>query len=135
MAKNFRLSVVAPDRTVFEDTVQSAVVPGERGYMGVLCDHEPSIVALKTGIVEFTDASNQRHYVSISGGFLEVGGSSAIILANTAEKSTEIDIARAERALEEARRALRGDDGTMTSQQATEELDRAMTRLKAAKRN
>lgn len=135
MSKQFKLSVVAPDRTVFEDMVQSAIVPGENGYMGVLSDHEPSIVALKTGIVEFIDSSNQSHYVSISGGFLEVGGSSAIILANTAEKSSDIDISRAERALEEARRALRGEDTTVTSQQATEELERAMARIKTAKRN
>ncbi len=135
MSKQFKLSVVAPDRTVFEDMVQSAIVPGERGYMGVLCDHEPSIVALKSGIVEFIDSSNQSHYVSISGGFLEVGGSSAIILANTAEKSADIDVSRAERALEEARKALRGEDSSVTTQQATEELERAMSRLKAAKRN
>ncbi len=134
MAKAFKLSVVAPDRTVFEDMVQSAIVPGERGYMGVMCDHEPSIVALKTGIVEYVDESNQRHYVTISGGFLEVGGASAIVLADTAERSTEIDLSRAERALEEARRALRGEDTNVTSDQAAHELERAMNRIKAAKR-
>jgi F-type H+-transporting ATPase subunit epsilon len=134
LAKPFKLSVVAPDRTVFEDVVQSVVVPAERGYMGVLNDHEASIVALRTGLVEFIDTNNQRHYVSISGGFLEVSGSSAIILADTAERASDIDIARAERALEEARKALRGEDSSVTSAQATAELERAMNRVKAAKR-
>lgn len=135
MAKPFKLSVVAPDRTVFEDVVQSAIVPGVYGYMGVLCDHEASIVALKTGIVEFIDGANQRHFVSIGGGFLEVGGSSAIILADTAEKASEIDVSRAERALEEARRTLRGEDTGTTTAEASAELERAMTRIKTAKRN
>ena len=134
MAKPFKLSVVAPDRTVFEDMVHSAIVPGVNGYLGVLADHEPSIVALKTGVVEYIDLNDQRHSVSISGGFLEVGGTSAIVLADTAERATEIDIARAERALEEARRALRGEDTTVTSAQAAAELERAMNRVKAAKR-
>jgi F-type H+-transporting ATPase subunit epsilon len=114
--------------------VQSTIVPGVSGYLGVLCDHEPSIVALKTGVVEFIDADGQRHFVSVSGGFLEVGGGSAIILADTAEKATDIDIARAERALEEARSALRGEETGVTSQQAAAELERAMNRIKIAKR-
>ena len=49
MSKPYKLSVVAPDRTVYEDTVQSAIVPAEFGYMGVLADHAPTIVALKPG--------------------------------------------------------------------------------------
>ena len=134
MAKAFKLSVVAPDRTVYEGDVESAIVPAELGYMGVMYGHEASIVALKTGVVEFVDAANQRHYVSIGGGFLEVSGGSAIILADTAEKASDIDISRAERALEEARKALRGEDTTTTSAQAMSELERAMNRIKVAKK-
>ena len=134
MSKAFKLSVVAPDRTVFEDMVQSAIVPGQWGYLGVMADHEPSIIALKTGIVEFEDASHNRHYVSVSGGFLEVSGGSAIILADTAERASDIDISRAERALDEARKALRGEDTAVTTEQATAELERAMNRIKVAKR-
>lgn len=134
MAKPFKLSVVAPDRTVYEDSVQGVIVPAELGYMGVLSDHAPSIVALRPGIVEYRDTQNQTHFVSISGGFLEVSGGGAIVLASTAERASDIDIARAEKSLEEARRALRGEVSGVTSQQATEELERAMVRIKAAKR-
>ena len=135
MAKQFKLSVVAPDRTVYEDMVESFIAPGVDGYLGVMADHEPSIVALKTGIVEFIDASDQKRFVSIGGGFLEIGGGSAIILADTAEKSTEIDLERADHALEEARIALRGEDSSVTMEQAATELDRAMNRINAAKHN
>ena len=133
MAKQFKLSVVAPDRTVFEDDVESFIAPGVDGYLGVMADHEPAIVALKTGVVEYIDASDQKHFVSISGGFLEIDGGSAIILANTAEKSTEIDLERAEQALEEARKALRGEDSSVTMEEAATELDRAMNRINTAK--
>lgn len=133
MAREFKLSVVAPDRTVFEDNVQSLIAPGVQGYLGILADHEPVIVALKTGILEFVEASGQRAYVSISGGFLEASNNSVIVLANTAERSSEIDLARAERALEEARRALRGEATEVSREQALEELERAMNRVKAAR--
>lgn len=133
MAKEFKLSVVSPDRIVFEDMVVSFIAPGEEGYLGVLAGHETSIIALKTGIVEFITADDQRQFVSIGGGFLEISGDGAIILADTAERSTDIDLARAEKALEEARRALRGETSGVTSQQAVAELDRAMNRVKAAK--
>lgn len=135
MAREFKLSIVAPDRTVFEDNVLSIVAPGVQGYLGILADHEPVITALKTGIIELIDTSNQRRYVSISGGFLESSNNSVIILANTAERSNDIDVARAERALEEARKALRGEGGNTTREDAMEELERAMNRVKAARIN
>ena len=135
MAKEFKLAVVAPDRTVFEDMVVSVIAPGELGYLGALAGHEDSIIALKTGIVEYSDATNQRYHVSISGGFMEMSSEGAIILADTAELSSEIDIERAEKALDEARKALRGEVSGVTTQQATAELERAMNRVKAAKRN
>lgn len=135
MAREFKLSIVAPDRTVFEDNVLSIVAPGVQGYLGILADHEPVITALKTGIIELIDTSNQRRYVSISGGFLESSNNSVIILANTAERSKDIDVARAERALEEARKALRGEGGNISREDAMEELERAMNRVKAARIN
>jgi F-type H+-transporting ATPase subunit epsilon len=114
--------------------VQGTIVPAEGGYMGVLADHAPSIVALKIGVIELTDTDGLTHYVSISGGFLEVSGGGAIVLASTAEKASDIDISRAERALEEARRALRGEVSGVATTEATAELERAMTRIKVAKR-
>ena len=50
-----------------------------------------------------------------------------------AERAQEIDIARAEKALENARMALKGEVSGVTSVEAMAELDRAMTRLKVAR--
>lgn len=132
MANEYKLSVVAPDRTVFEGNVVAVIVPGANGYLGALAGHEDSIVALKTGIVEYTDSKGERYYVSIGGGFLELSKEGAIILADTAERSTEIDIERAEKALDEARKALRGEVSGVTTQQATAVLERAVNRVRAA---
>ncbi|MBX7133003.1 MAG: ATP synthase F1 subunit epsilon [Fimbriimonadaceae bacterium] len=134
MGQSFNLSVVAPDRTVVDEKIQSLVAPGVTGYFGIMHGHEPMISALKTGLIEFIDASNQRHYVAIGGGFMEVSEESAIILADTAERASEIDLAEAEALIEQARKALRGEDSTLTQADALQELERGMNRIKAAKR-
>ena len=54
-------------------------------------------------------------------------------LADAAERAQDIDVARAERALENARLALRGEVSGVTSEDATAELERAMNRIRAAK--
>ncbi|MFZ4509020.1 MAG: ATP synthase F1 subunit epsilon [Fimbriimonas sp.] len=133
MASEFALSVVAPDRSVVETTVSSAMLPGSEGYFGVLRGHLPLVAALRPGLVEYSDPNGQRHVVVIGGGFAEVQGDRVTILADSAELAKEIDLARAEKDLDEARRALRGESSTMTSEEATLELDRAIQRVRAAR--
>lgn len=135
MAKNFRLSVVAPDRTVFEDMVSSVVLPGTEGYLGVFADHEPMIVALKAGVLEYRDANDSRSYVGIDGGFAELGSGRVIILADNARLAKEIDVRESERRLEEARKALRGEDSTMSTEEAQQEVEIALAHLRAARLN
>jgi F-type H+-transporting ATPase subunit epsilon len=133
MAKEFSLSVVAPDRTVFEDSVESTVLPGVEGYLGVFADHEPMIVALRPGVLEYKDKGNQRHHVSIDGGFAEVGKGRVIVLADNARRAAEIDVADTERRLEEARRTLRGEASGMSTEDAQNEMELALARLRAAR--
>lgn len=133
MAKEFLLSVVAPDKSVVEEPVTSVIAPGTEGYFGVLAGHTPLIAALKPGLVEYLDASNQRHFIYIGGGFAEVRDGRVTVLADEAARAQEIDLADAERRLEEARRSLRGDDGGLTQEEALVEIDRAMSRIRAAR--
>jgi len=135
MAKEFTLSVVAPDRTVFEDSVESTVLPGVNGYLGVMADHEPMIVALRPGVLEYRDRGNQRHHVSIDGGFAEVGSGRVIVLADNARRASEIDVAETERLLDIARRTLRGEATEMTTEEAENQVELALARLRAARTN
>lgn len=133
MASTFRLSVVAPDRTVVEQDVLSLIVPGVEGYLGMQAGHQPMIVALKTGLLEFRDAQTQQHFVAVSGGFVEVDAHKVIVIADSAQRAQDIDIKEAEMALERARKALRGEDSTMSTEEAAAELERAMNRIKTAR--
>ena len=133
MSAAFSLSVVAPDRKVVETNVTSVTAPGVEGYLGVQAGHIPMIVALKPGLLEYMDADTQHHYVAIDGGFMEISGTQVIVIAEGAEIASEIDIKKAEAELEEARKALRGEGGTMNMEDATEAMERAMNRIKAAR--
>ena len=129
----FNLSVVAPDRTIFEDKVSSIIAPGVLGYFGIQAGHEPLIAALDTGIVEVKEANGNKRYVSITGGFLEVSGSSVIILADNGQHSDEIDVAAAEAELEIARKVLRNEDASMTKEEATSLIRKATNNIKASR--
>ena len=133
MSTGFMLSIVAPDRSVVETEVVSVIAPGAMGYFGVLPGHLPMVAALKPGLLEYQDPGKERHTVAVSGGFVEVRGSKITVLADAAERSNEIDLARAEVALENARKALRGEASGVTSEDAHAELDRAMNRVRVAK--
>ena len=133
MAKEFTLSVVAPDREVVAESVTSVVAPGVSGYFGVMADHLPLVAALKPGLLEYLDANNGRNFVYVGGGFVEVKGNRMTVLADEASRAKDIDLSRAEEDLEQARRALRGEDSEMSEEQAVQEVDKAIQRIRAAR--
>ncbi|MBN8690321.1 MAG: ATP synthase F1 subunit epsilon [Armatimonadetes bacterium] len=133
MASAFQLSIVAPDRKVVETQVSSVTAPGTEGYLGVMAGHIPMIVSLKPGLLEYRDMNSQEHYVAIDGGFMEINATSVIVLAEGAKLSGDIDLKAAEAELEEARRALRGESSSMSTEEATEHMERALARIKAAR--
>ncbi len=133
MAKEFALSVVAPDREVVAENVTSVVAPGTSGYFGVMADHLPLVAALKPGLLEYIDAVGQRHFVYVGGGFVEVKANKMTVLADEASRARDVDLSRAEADLETARRALRGEDAGMDTVQAVVEVEKAMQRIRAAR--
>jgi F-type H+-transporting ATPase subunit epsilon len=131
MPKTFRLSIVSPDRTVVDEPCSSLIVPGRDGYLGVLAGHMPLLTELRVGHVAYTRADGVRVRVAIGGGFMQVDGRKAVVLADTAEKADEIDPDRARVAVMAAREALaalpKGDPKLAESRAA---LERAENRLK-----
>lgn len=133
MAREIKLAVVAPDKSVVEEDVASVVLPGSEGYFGVWAGHVPLIAALKAGLLEYVDRVGNRHFVYIGGGFADVNGAKVTVVADEAQQAREIDLNRAEEALEAARRTLRGDDGDISKEDAVLEVERAMNRVRAAR--
>ncbi len=82
MASEFHLSVLTPERTVFEGAVEYVQVPGSQGSMGVLAHHAPLVTALAAGDLTLRRAGGADERMRVSGGFFEVSANRATVLAD-----------------------------------------------------
>ena len=83
MATTFELSILTPERTVFEGLVEYVQVPGTQGYLGVLAHHAALVTALATGTLTVRKAGGAEERMSVSGGFFEVSDNRATVLADS----------------------------------------------------
>lgn len=132
---SFKLSIVSPERILFEDEVTSLVVPGGEGYLGILAHHAPLISTLKVGEIKFRDTNNKEVWMATSGGFIEVSDNKATILAETAEFVAELDHARAVKELERAENALNLDLTAAEREIALHSRNKAKNRLECIKKH
>ena len=132
----FRLSIVTPEKIVYEGEVVSLIVPGIEGYLGVLSHHAPLITALQTGKIEFQEAGQKLQVYAVSGGFMEVSHNQATLLADTAEHSDEINVERAQTAFERITKVLEDVQvlaGGVGQFEQKDALKRAANRIKIYK--
>lgn len=133
----FKLSIVTPEKVAYEDQVKSLVVPGSEGYLGILSNHAPLITAMQPGKIVITEADDDIEILAVSGGFLEVSGNVATILADAVERTDQIDIDRAQASYDRHRNRLlsfgRGEDTDIDLPAAREAVERARNRIRIYK--
>ncbi|MEE9539776.1 MAG: F0F1 ATP synthase subunit epsilon [candidate division NC10 bacterium] len=103
--KTLLLEVVTPTRMVVREEIEEVVAPGTEGYFGIMGGHLPFMSTLKIGELAYRKNGRWR-YLAVSWGYVEVRPETVIVLAETAERAEEIDVARAERAQDHARERL-----------------------------
>ncbi|WP_031514167.1 F0F1 ATP synthase subunit epsilon [Desulfofalx alkaliphila] len=133
MAKTQRLDIVTPEKVVFSEEVDYVVAPGSEGELGFLPEHTPLVSALKTGVLRLTQ-DGKTIKVAISGGFVEVKNSRVVVLADTAERADQIDVARAEEAKRRAEQRLAQKSENIDIARAEAALKRAINRISAAQK-
>ena len=127
------LQVVTPESRVVSESVISVSLPGRDGRLGILPGHAPLVSELAAGVISYEHGS-KAEFLSVSGGFTEVLQGRVIVLAETAERSGEIDAERAERTKQRAEQRLRGTSGQgIDVERAQAALARALARLEAAR--
>lgn len=134
--KTLVFKIVTPERIVLEREVTQATLPVEGGEVTVLPEHMPYIGALKVGAVTVKDADGAEEDLAVSGGFVEFHDDTLTVLADTAERSEEIDIERAEAARARAERQ-KGDRERMDDEEYARvagQLEKELARLKVAAR-
>jgi F-type H+-transporting ATPase subunit epsilon len=133
MAENIKLEIVTPEKYVVDEDVQIAVAPGVLGEFGVLIGHTPFLTTLKTGTVRFTDVNGTERFVFVSGGFAEALPDKVTVLAESAERRRDIDVARANAAQQRAQdRLAREKAEDIDFVRAKVALERAINRIKLA---
>jgi F-type H+-transporting ATPase subunit epsilon len=128
------LQIITPERVVFEEEyVDSITIPGEQGELTILPEHAALMTALRPGPVVFRRGTEEVD-LALSGGFMEVRDDKVIVLADTAERSDEIDAARAEEARERAQELIRSRGDDVDFAQVLSALERAQARLRVTER-
>jgi F-type H+-transporting ATPase subunit epsilon len=130
--KLFKLEIITPKKIVFSGDVTSFSAPGVVGGFQVLKNHAPLLSSIAIGEVKLIDGSGHESRYATSGGFVEVHENNVIMLAETAERSDEIDVVRAEAARERARRRLAEKHSEIDLARARLALFRALNRLRVS---
>ena len=128
-----QLQIVSADRSLLNETVDEVVIPGFDGYFGVLPGHTPMLAVLQVGELWYRQGQ-EKHYLLIAFGFAEVLPDRVTILAQTAEKAEEIDLARAEAAKKRAEERVARPMVDIDAERARVALLKALIRLQVASR-
>jgi F-type H+-transporting ATPase subunit epsilon len=99
------LEIVTPERRVLSVQVDEVRAPGTQGGFGVRLNHEPFMTSLEPGRLTYVEGGREHHY-AVGGGFLQVAENRVLVLADTAEAASDIDVERARRAFEDAQGRL-----------------------------
>ena len=129
--EKIHLEIVTADKQVFSGDVDSIIVPALTGYMGILPGHAPLLAELGFGEIVFTTGNTMEDVFS-SWGFVEVLPDRVVILAQTAELSSDIDLKRAEEAKARAEKLLMSGDPDVDYAAAELAVMRATSRIHAA---
>ena len=134
-----RLELVAPAGPVFEGDAEMVVLPSVTGEVGILPRHAPLVAQLSIGRLRALSAGGDWLSFAVSEGFAKVQFNKVIVLADSAEEASQIDVARVQKALDRATERLEmyregtvpeGEDVDPYREQLA--LRRARNRLKVA---
>jgi len=131
--KYFDLEIITPFRIIYQQKVKHIRVPGTEGYFGIKANHAPFITTLKIGELK-VDLENETKYFATSGGTVEVLPHKTMVLVETAEEATQIDVERAIYAKERAQRRLTEKVPGTDIERAKDAWYRAVNRLKISQK-
>jgi F-type H+-transporting ATPase subunit epsilon len=128
-----RLELVTAERAVLQEEADMIIAPAADGEVGILPHHAPFLTTLRPGELRIKRGGIEQALV-VTGGFMEVLNDTVTILADSAERAEEIDLARAEEARQRAAEALAGRVAGMDNAAAELAMRRAIVRISVARR-
>jgi F-type H+-transporting ATPase subunit epsilon len=135
LPQSIELIVVTPERQLLSEKVVEVTMPGLDGELGVLPGHAPLITELGIGELHYQpEGGGQPVSLAIVQGFAEVLPDRVTVLAETAERAEEIDLKRAEAALERAQKRIAQPSPDVDWARAAVALQRALIRIQVARK-
>ncbi len=133
MAK-LSVEIITGERVVYQQNdVDMVVAPGLEGTLGILPSHAPLVSLLSQGELRVKKGGGEESLV-VFGGFIEIVDDKVIILADSADRVDEIDLARATEARQNAEDALKNREGVVNLEEAEASLRRAAIRERIGQR-
>ena len=129
-----RLEIVSAEEAIFSGEATMVVAPGKDGDLGIAPKHTPLLTTLRPGEVEVHKEGEDKEYIYVTGGILEVQPHMVTILADSATRSDELDEEAALEAKNQAEQALQGADKKEDLEQAQAQLAEAAARYSAVKK-
>ena len=129
------LKVLAPNQNVYEGEAEEVILPSTTGQIGILPGHISLVTAIDIGVLRLR-VNSQWKSIALMGGFAEVESDEVIVLVNSAEIGTDINIEKAENTLKEAKSAVSKfpeNEKSPEKIKALNEISKAEARIKASK--
>ena len=130
--KIFDVEIITPDRVFFTGKATMIEFNTSVGEIGVYKNHIPLTTVLAPGIVTITMEEGKKT-AAVHAGFAEILPEKVTLLAEIAEWSDEIDLKRAEAALERAKGRLAVKAADTDVARAEFALRKALVRIEAKK--
>jgi F-type H+-transporting ATPase subunit epsilon len=129
-----QLEIVTPEKLAYSDEVDSVQLPGSEGELGVLPHLAPLISTLGAGELRLRKGGIEESF-AIIGGFLQVLPDKVVVMAETADMASDIDLEKAQEARRQAEAALEtGFHEGADLSAARAALQQALTRNRDAER-
>ncbi len=124
------LEIVTPYGLIFSEEVDEVTGTGSEGEFGILPGHVPFVTTLKVGML-IAKTGKESKYFFVNWGYAEIGADKVMVLADSAERSEEIDVERAKEAMKRAEERLKKCEDC-DFHRAEASLERAATRIQVA---
>lgn len=126
----FHLDIVSAEKKIFSGIVESFMVTGTEGELGIYPGHTPLLTAIKPGMVRLVKQHGHEEIIYVSGGMVEVQPGTATVLADTAIRGEDLDAAKAEEAKRKAEENINHQHGDIDFAQAASDLAKAIAQLR-----
>lgn len=126
---DLNIEIITPYKVLFNSEAESITIPGTSGSFQVLRNHAPLISTFKTGVIKITSGKDKTLYFATAGGTVEVNNNKVLVLADSLEAADTIDVERAKKAKERAKKRIEERTPDTDLARAEAALKRAANRI------